>query len=65
MGKHSWVMYMFLIILIGVVLANAAGSVALILAGGQAGGNFVTALRGPATSSKGSFSFGGTNIKLG
>lgn len=63
--KHSWIMYVILLMFAVVVLKNAAGSIGLILAGGQAGGNLATALEGPAGQSKGSFSFGGTSVKLG
>jgi hypothetical protein len=65
MGKHSWIMYLFVIILLGVLLKNAAGSVGLILAGGSAATGFVSALQGPATTSKGSFKFGSTSFTLG
>lgn len=63
--KHGWVMYLFLIILAGVLLRNAAGSTALILAGGSAGTGLVNALQGPSVSSKGNFAFGGTSVQLG
>lgn len=65
MGKHTWIMYVFLIIFAGVLLRNAAGSVALMLAGGNAGEGLIKALQGPAGSNKGSFYFGGTSVKLG
>lgn len=65
MGKHSWIMYVLLIILIGVLLKNAAGSVALLLAGGSTGEGLIKALEGPGTTSKGSFTFGSTSVKLG
>lgn len=64
MGKHSWIMYLFIIILAGVLLRNAAGSVALMLAGGTAGTGLIGALEGPATTSKGSFTFGGNKVTL-
>lgn len=67
MGKHSWVMYVLLIILAGVLLKNAAGSVAILLAGGSETKDLVNALEGSgsAKASKGSFSFGGNKISLG
>lgn len=66
MGKHSWIMYVFLLILAVILLKNAAGSVALMLAGGSATGGLITALEGPAPkSSKGSFKFGKTAVTLG
>lgn len=63
--KLSWVMYLFIIVLAGVLLKNAAGSVGLILAGGNAAEGFVGALQGPATTSKGSFKFGSTSFTVG
>jgi hypothetical protein len=65
MGKHTWVMYAFLLILAGVLLRNAAGSVALLLAGGETGKGLVNALEGPSVSTKGTFRFGGTTVSLG
>lgn len=62
--KHSWVMYVFLLLLAGVLLKNAAGTVGIMLAGSQAGGNIATALEGTPTSNKGSFSFGNTKVNL-
>lgn len=64
MGKHSWVMYVALIIIVGLLLRNAAGSVGLMLAGGQAGGQLIGALEGPASSKGGYFSFGNTSFNL-
>lgn len=63
--KHSWAMYLFLIILAGIILRNAAGSVAFMLAGGQTGTNLIGALEGPAGNQKGTFSFGGNKVTLG
>lgn len=63
--KHSWAMYLFLIILAGILLRNAAGSVAFMLAGGQAGTNLIGALEGPAVTNKGTFTFGGNKVSLG
>lgn len=67
MGKHSWVMYVLLIILAGVLLKNAPGSVALLLAGGTETRGLVNALEGSGAkaNTKGSFSFGGNKISLG
>lgn len=67
MGKHSWVMYVLLIILAGVLLKNAAGSVAILLAGGSEAKGLVNALEGAGAknTSKGSFAFGGTKFSLG
>jgi len=65
MNKDIW-MYLFLLILAGILLRNAAGSVGLMLAGGNVASGFVTALEGPATAStKGSFSFGTNRVTLG
>ena len=63
--KHSWAMYLFLVILAGIILRNAAGATAFMLAGGQAGTNFVGALEGPSVASKGTFTFGGNRVTLG
>lgn len=67
MGKHSWIMYVLLIILAGVLLRSAAGSVAILLAGGSETKDLINALEGTGakTTSKGRFSFGGTKISLG
>lgn len=62
--KHPWIMYLLLIIFAGVLLRNAAGSVALLLAGGNAGSGLVQALEGPATTNKGTFKFGTTSVSL-
>lgn len=59
-------MYLFLIILAGVMARNAPGAIGLLLGGGQAASGFVGALEGPASTQKGTFSFGGgTQVKLG
>ncbi len=64
--KHSWVMYLFLIILAGVLLRNAPGSVALMLAGGNTAGGVIGALEGPASANqKGTFEFGTNKVTLG
>lgn len=67
MGKHTWVMYVLLIILAGVLLKSAAGTVAILLAGGSEAKDIVNALEGSGSkaTSKGSFSFGSTRISLG
>lgn len=63
--KHGWVMYLFIVLLAGVMLRNAAGAVGLMLAGGQVGTNFVGALEGPAGNQKGTFTFGANKVVLG
>lgn len=64
--KHAWIMYVFLIILAVVLLKNAAGSVALLLAGGNTASGVIGALEGPpGGTSKGSFKFGNTAVSLG
>lgn len=63
--KGTWIWYVFLLILAGILVRNAAGSVALLLAGGNVSGGIIGALEGPASSPKGSFSFGNTKIALG
>lgn len=64
--KHSWIMYVFLLILIGIMARNAAGTVAVMLGGAQAGGGIIGALQGPAGQQGGSVKFGsGTTVNLG
>lgn len=63
--KHSWIMYVFLLILIGVMARNAAGTVAVMLGGSQAGTGIIGALEGPQNSAGGSVSFNnGTKVSL-
>ena len=63
--KHSWVMYVFLLILIGVMARNAAGTVAVLLGGSQAGTGVISALEGPTTTQAGSVKFAnGTAVTL-
>lgn len=56
--KHGWVMYVFLLILAGVLARNASGTVGFLLGGSQAGSNVINALEGPNTSQTGTFQFG-------
>ena len=62
--KHSWMMYLFLVLLAGILLRNAAGAIGLMLAGGTTGTNLVNALEGPAVTNRGSFTFGGNKVTL-
>lgn len=55
--KHGWVMYLFLLILIGIMLRNPAGSVGILLGGSQAASGFTTTLQGPNNATSGSVSF--------
>lgn len=58
-------MYLFLVLLVGIMLRNAPGAIGLMLAGGQTGSNLVGALQGPAGNQKGTFTFGGNKVVLG
>lgn len=60
---HVW-MYLFLLILAGILLRNAAGTIGLMLAGGSAGSQFVGTLEGPAKSTHGSFRFGKNSVSI-
>jgi hypothetical protein len=66
-SKGRVAMYLFLIILAGLLLHNAAGSVGILLAGGAESDALVAGLEGntKTASNKGTFSVGGTKIKLG
>ena len=65
MGKN-WFMYVIIAVIVAGMLKNAAGSVGIILAGGTEANNILGTLEGgKGTSTKGSFSTGGTSIKLG
>jgi hypothetical protein len=58
-------MYVFLLLLVGLMLRNAAGSVGIILAGGTQANQLAGTLGGQGIkANKGSFSFGGTKVNL-
>lgn len=63
--KHSWVMYVFLAIIAGIMLRNAAGTIGIMLATGTTGTGIIGALEGPSVAQKGTFSFGGNQVKIG
>ena len=59
-------MYIFLLLLAVAMLRNAAGTVGILLAGGTEANNLAGTLSGQGMKSNtGSFSFGGTSVKLG
>lgn len=60
-------MYFFLIVLAGLLLHNAAGSVGILLAGGAEANALTKTLEGntKTQANTGSFSVGSTKIKLG
>lgn len=50
-------MYLFLLILVGIMARNAVGSVGIILGASQAASDFTTALQGPSSAQGGSVAF--------
>jgi hypothetical protein len=63
--KHAWVMYIFILILVGIMARNAPGSVAVLLGGSQAASGFASALEGPSSSNSGSVAFSnGTKVNF-
>ena len=63
--KGMW-MYLVILLIVLAMLRNAAGSVGILLAGGQETNNILGTLSGQGMKSNtGSFSFGGTSVKLG
>lgn len=65
MGKN-WFMYVIIAIIVAGMLKNAAGAVGIIIAGGSEFNSIANTLEGgKGTSTKGSFSTGGSSIKLG
>ena len=62
----GWFMYVILAVIVVAMLRNAAGTVGIILAGGSESNAILGTLSGQGIKSNtGTFSAGGTNIKLG
>jgi hypothetical protein len=64
----GWFMYVILAVIVLAMLRNAAGAVGIILAGSSGGTGLINALSGAndtKRASSGTFSSGGTSIKLG